>query len=213
MPTPNSSRGNDYAELFIPKPIRENNAHKAVYDALVSAGVDQTTLSSCLYFLGTLARSSGTDVGHKRNPWPGIAMTQRQLRGFPQRIITMAREIERLNAASLFDPARWVPTSTSPDNEAFLKFLAEMHSRLPGFLDTYAAYLHRRFAELGQFGKTKFSVSKGIRMKLSETVHRATGNYHDEKLADLIAAVTGEVLTGDDLKRLRKRNPKFRKNP
>ena len=50
-------------------------------------------------------------------------------------------------------------------------------------------------------------------MKLSEMIRQATGKYHDEKVADLIAAVTGNVLTGDDLKKLRQRNPKLRKKP
>jgi hypothetical protein len=210
IPTVNSSPSH-YGDLPIPKPIQENNQLKAIFEELVRAGVDQTELSASFCLLDIFAKSKRRGARSKSTPWPDIAVTKRQVQGLPRRIRTMAKEIERLNAASLFDPGRWVPSSNSPDNEAVLRFLAGMHTRLPGFLDTYAAYLDGRLAELGQFGRKKFSLSKAIRIKLSDTVHRATGNYHDEKLADLIAAVTGEVLTGDDLKKLRQRNPKFRK--
>jgi hypothetical protein len=153
MPILNSSRGSDYAGLPVPATIRENSAHKAIFEELVSAGVDQTALSSHLFVLGMLARLPATDVIRKASPWPEIAMTKSQLQRLPQRISTMAREIEQLNTASLFDPVRWVPTSDSPDNEVFLKFLVEMHSRLPGFLYTYAAYLRRRLARLVTLGR------------------------------------------------------------
>ena len=123
--------------------------------------------------------------------------TWKALREFPQQLIRMADEVERITVG---DPAFFARTPHwNVDRRESLK-LKEDCEKLPDLMRSYAKALRERNAFVVR--ATPRSGSLKALLELSEIVKLLTGHYHDRQVAELLNAaadVFGGVVQFDAL--------------
>ena len=113
------------------------------------------------------------------------------LREFPERLIRMADEVERINAG---DPAVFARTPHWNVDRNESSNLREVCKQLPGSMRSYAKALRERNTYVAR-ATPRNGRSKAL-FDLSEMVKIFTGKYLDRQVAELLNA-TAEVLEED----------------
>ena len=137
-----------------------------------------TTLACAIVFSDHLTSRESLDdvaVGQTGKTW-------KALREFPQRIECVAREIEKVNAASLFAPENQIDAEKA-DAECFRQAFRDV----PAMLRAWSKALKERIIFMRRFDAAVFGDSDS-RAYLQFLVKEGTGKPNDSLVADLLNA-------------------------
>jgi hypothetical protein len=117
---------------------------------------------------------------------PETGKTWKVLKGFPDRLRKMAKEVERLNVSVFFAPATHL-TAKTPQAEV----VRRRFEGLPGCLRVYAEYVRRCMERLPAELQAALSWAPKKPLSLlflSTMVKAATGKWYDREVAELLNA-------------------------
>jgi len=114
------------------------------------------------------------------------------IKNFPDRLLALAEEIERLNASVYFSPSQYVNRDTRE-----VAYFRERFMQLPGTLRIYAAGLRMQAGRVPKLTAhflqpTPRGYPESV-FQLSELVKAMTGQYHDREVADLLNAAAPQM--------------------
>jgi hypothetical protein len=206
-------------------PTRDHAGPSDPFSTLVRAGADPDELQRlCARVLqGAMVKQlsqQGKRVVRLRRA------NELRWRRFPKRLRKMAREVDEYVSNPTFDPSNLLP---KPEAKLTLRERMEPQHRdirtlvcgmlnLPRTLREFASHLDVCLRQ----GTVKLSVLTGDTLRLAvilllDYVEEATYSPRYQTVADLVnellAKRDDELVTGEDLRRLRERNPRLRESP
>jgi len=167
--------------------ILKDTISKRSYLKLMAAGLRQTQLFEALL---------GTAVSGKKANWlKGLGKTEKQLRYFPERLKSIANEIESLNRHRLFAPRHWV-LKRMVSNSSKEKFAARFE-QLPHLIRCYAAFLASHSKDMKSHLKRKQDNTRNIKTLaqdlLIQLIREETGRDRPIELSNLLGAVASQA--------------------
>jgi hypothetical protein len=175
----------------VPQNPRCKRALRAITDCLS----EPSPTIDFLDFPITLAALACLSLGQnrsRRKAWEtlwafGTGKTWKSLTDFPQRLRSIAKEVEQVNASQLFVSVVFSDAKT-PKAEVARKRLTQ----LPGLMRLYGAALDTYIARVPQLTAARFPPSPQRHSQwlfnLSYAVKLATGQWHDREVAELLEA-------------------------
>jgi hypothetical protein len=163
---------------------------KKSYDNLLHAGV---RCSEALLMLVGMA-ATAPERGRKQDALSGSGKSAKTLAYFPNRLRSVAHEIEKLNKHSLLRPDTWV--SDQGFSELEERIFRKWFVRLPVLLSRYADFLVAQSKDLKRFSQVKARPKAQACSWLIDYVREETGKPMLNDIANLLNAVAG--IAGTD---------------